>query len=199
MKNLTHLLLSIVSSICVCCSYQSNSDQDVRFEANASINDIPDDIKLTVLEEDFYIVFFSRNDNSYGWYKIFSRKGNFWEKIEVRENIIDEEQLRKDPDYYISRDIITRKLCRDEEAKLFLSKLKSYGLFELPEEKTLFRNCKDSKVTDMGYKYIFIVSGNKVRKLRYSGVYKCSHGERENLHKIEELFEKEWFENAKGR
>ena len=113
------------------------------------------------MQEDFYVVFFSRNDSNYGWYKLLSRKGNFWEKIEIRQNIIEEQQLREDPDYYISRDITTRKLCRDEEAKLFLSKLKSYGLFELPEEKVLFRNCEDSKVTDMGYKYILIVSGNK--------------------------------------
>lgn len=194
MKKFNQLLLSIVISICICCS--SNSKPEIKFEVNASTNDIPDDIRLTVMQEDFYVVFFSRNDSNYGWYKLLSRKGNFWEKIEIRQNIIDEQQLREDPDYYISRDITTRKLCRDEEAKLFLSKLKSYGLFELPEEKVLFRNCEDSKVTDMGYKYILIVSGNKVRKLEYSGIYKCSHGERDNLYKIEELFKNEWFENT---
>lgn len=130
---------------------------------------------------------------------MISRQGDRWEKIDIRETIIDEVQMKRDPGYYISRDIITTKLCHPEESKFFMDKLKALGVFELPEENVFFKNCRDSQITDLGYTYILIISGNKIRKLKYSGAYECSNGEWEKLLRIGELFEKEWFENEKGR
>lgn len=201
MKNFQFLILVLLLIGC------SNADsrkpkEDIypKFTANASINEIHESIKYTVSEYDFSVIFFMRDDSNHSWYKMFSKRVGYWEKIEIRQVMIDEDQLRKDPDYYISRDITTRKLCKPEEAESFLSKLKALNAFELPEESVLFKDCKDSGVTDLGSIYIEIVAGDKVRSLKYSGVYKCSSGkEWGRIYKIQELFEKEWFENEKGR
>lgn len=180
-------------------SRKAKEDIDPEFTVNAGVDDIGKSLQYVTSEYDFSVIFFERDDSNSGWYKMISRQGDRWEKIEIRETIMDEEQARRDPGYYISRDITARKLCHSEESKFFMDKLKALGVFELPEEKVFFKNCRDSQITDLGYIYIIIVSGNKVRKLRYSGVYECSNGECDRIYKIQELFEKEWFENAKGR
>ncbi|SKC78978.1 hypothetical protein [Ohtaekwangia koreensis] len=195
-KNLIIILLTLT-----CCSKTTEKDNyNPEFTANASIDEIHQSIRCVVSEYDFSVIFFLRNDSNHSWYKMFSRRIGYWEKIEIRQTIIDEDQLKKEPDYYISRDITTRKLCKPEEAESFLNKLKAFNVFELPEESVLFKDCKDSGVTDLGSTYIEIVAGNKVRTLTYSGAYDCADGnEKENIYKIQELFEKEWFENEKGR
>ncbi|SKC78985.1 hypothetical protein [Ohtaekwangia koreensis] len=164
-----------------CCSQQDN--EFPNFDKNGSINDIDRYVKDIVLEKDFSVVFCSRAEASYGWYKIFSKQGENWEKIEIRQWIFNEKQLRSDPEYYIARDITTRKLCKPEEAKSFLTKLISYRLFELPEEDELFEDCKNTGIADLGSTYIQIVAGEKVRNLKYSGMYKCEGNERESIRK----------------
>jgi hypothetical protein len=196
-KNIIIILLALV-----CCS-ENTSKKDAtlpEFVANTGIDEIHESIKYTVSEYDFSVIFFRRDDSNHSWYKMFSKRVGYWEKIEIRQVMIDEDQFKKDPDYYISRDITTRKLCRPEEAESFLNKLKALDVFELPEEDVLFKDCKDSGVADLASIYIEIVSGNKVRALKYSGVYECPNGtEWDRIYKIEELFEKEWIENEKGK
>lgn len=174
----------------------SHKNEDPEFVANTNLTDIDKSILYTVSECDFSVIFYLRDNSNHGWYKMFSRRLNYWEKIEIQQTILDKDQMRKDQDYYISRDITTRKLCKPEEAASFLNKLRAYKVFELPEEDVFFKNCRDSQITDLGYTYIIIVSGNEVRKLTYPGIYECSKGEWESLRKIEDLFEKEWFENT---
>lgn len=194
MKNIKILIaLIFIYSSC----NQPKIDSDVpRFDSNASIDEIDKSIQYIVSRYQFSVIFYERDNSNHGWYKMFVRQGTHWEKIEIREGILDEQQSREDPGYYISRDIITRKLCHSEESKFFVNKLKELGVFELPEEKAFFKNCRDTEITDLGYIYIVIVSGDKIRELKYSGSYECSNGEWENLRKIGELFEKEWFENT---
>lgn len=191
--------IAIVLLVLTCCS-KKISENDITlpdFTANADIDRIHGSIRYTVSEYDFSVIFFLRDDSNHGWYKMFSKRVGQWEKIEIRERVFDEQQFKKDPDYYISRDITTRKLCRPEEAEFFLNKLKALNLFELPEEEDLFKDCRNRGEMDFGYIYIQIVSGNKVRRLAYSDVYECPGGkEWESIHKIQELFEKEWFENT---
>jgi hypothetical protein len=196
MKSVYTLILLTI--ICICCKNndkrnKESSHWNSKFEGNASIDDIHKDVKEIAIESDFCVIFCIRDNINHGWYKIFSLKGDNWEKIDIQQNVMDEEQMRKEPGYYITRDITTKKLCKLEEANSFLSKLMSYGLFELPEEKMLFKKCKDSGITDIGSTYIDIVSENKVRSLKYSGAYECPDGQRKNIYKIQELFENEWF------
>lgn len=194
MKNYHFLILSILMSWS--CNSSKEDGENPNFDSNATIADIDRSIQYTVSRYQFSVTFFKRNDSNHGGYKMFARHGSHWEKIEIREGVFDELQIKKDPDYYISRDITTRKLCKPEEAESFLSKLKALNVFEQPEESVLFKDCKDSGVTDLGSTYIEIVAGDRVRTLKYSGVYECSNGEWENLYKIEKLFENEWFENT---
>jgi hypothetical protein len=147
------------------------------------------------------VIFFSPSEGENSLYKFFSYSAGSWEKIELCQGIIDEKQLRKDPDYPISRDILTRKLCRPEEAHFFLSKLKEYKLFDLPEEKVLRTTCKDSGVIDSETIYIHIISGDKVRYLEYYDVYdsreRCPEVKQwNNIVDIENLFKNEWMSDS---
>jgi len=202
-KNTNIYFTTLVNiSLLISCSevHSSKNDyNDPMFVTNARFNELDKAVQYIVSGYDFSIIFFTRAEANYGWYKILARKGVRWEKIEYREAIMDEQQMKVDPGFYISRDITTRKLCHSEEAKSFLGKLKASGLFELQEEKILFKDCKDSGVTDQGAVYIQIVSDKKVRELRYSEVYKCPGKEWDSIRKIENLFETDWFENSKGR
>jgi hypothetical protein len=193
-----HFFILLILSFSSCNSSKVDGENP-QFDSNATITDVDKNIQHIVSRYQFSVTFFKRDNSNHGWYKMFARHGSHWEKIEIREGIFDELQIKKDPDYYISRDITTRKLCKPEEADFFLTKLKAMHVFELPEESVLFKDCKDSGITDLGSTYIEIVAGDKVRTLKYSGVYECSSGEWENLHKIEQLFESEWFENEKCR
>ncbi len=47
-----------ILSLIVLLSCRESESLNIEFEANASINDIPDDIKSTVLAEDFCVAFF---------------------------------------------------------------------------------------------------------------------------------------------
>lgn len=148
-----------------------------------------------------FVYFFSPTEVGNELYKFFSYNQGSWEKIELRQGMIDEEQLKRDPDYYITRDILTRKLCRPEEAHIFLSKLKEYELFDLPEEKVLRTTCKDSGVIDSETIYIQIVSGDRVRYLEYYDVYdsreRCPDvKEWTNIINIKNLFETEWIPDS---
>ncbi|HEY9046528.1 MAG TPA: hypothetical protein VIN08_11560, partial [Ohtaekwangia sp.] len=91
------------------------------------------------------------------------------------------------------------KLCRPQEASSFIKELISSGLFELPDEKLLFKNCKESSKSFFSKVYIEIVSGEEVRMLSYSKRFKCYEKEWDAIQKIENLFETDWFENSKGR
>lgn len=170
------------------------------FKPNAEMRDIDKYVQKIAAENDFSVIFFSRSDRDHGWYKMFASKNNAWMKIEIKEDAIDSMEIRQDPDYCPTRDIITKKPCKPEEAQSFFFTLKRLKVFELPEEEILFKNCKDSSIPDLEDIYIQIISGQSVRNLRYSGSYICSNDkEWESIYRIKELFEKEWFENTKGR
>lgn len=188
------LLLMIL--ILICCSGHDNTIGNdafnIEFEGNASIDEINDELRYLVSEYDFCVIFYYRGDVDWDWYKLFAKRGNNWEKIEVKESIFDEERLRSDPDYYIARDITTKQLCKPEEANFFLAELKRYKLFELPEEDIIFRGCKNTQIADLGSTFIQMVSGSKVRSLRYSGIYQCEGNEWNDIRRIDQLFEDEW-------
>ena len=188
-------MIALVWLILIACSSYDNTDSnnfDIEFEGNASIDEIDGEIRYLVSKYDFCVIFFYRGDVDWGWYKIFAKQGSNWEKIEIRESIFNEERLRSDPDYYIARDITTKQLCKPEEADFFLAQLKRYKLFELPEEDILFRGCRNTQIADLGFTYIQMVSGSKVKTLSYSGMYECEGNEWNNIRGIDQLFEDEW-------
>lgn len=179
--------------------YQPTDRRFPVFKSNAEMQDVNEYVQKMAMENDFSITFFLRSDRDHGWYKMFASKNNAWMKIEIKEDAIDSIEIREDPDYCPTRDIITKKPCKSEEALSFFLKLKNTGVFELPEEEVLFKNCQDSGVPDLQYVFIQIISGQKVRILKYSGSYTCPDKEWKNIYEIKKLFETEWFENAKGR
>ncbi len=194
-------LLCLIIPIFACSCAKQKENVFPNFIANSSIDAIYKDLMPVVSDSEFCVIFFIPAEGGNALYNFFSYSQGSWEKIELRQGMIDREQQKKDPEYYISRDILTRKLCRPEEADIFLSKLKEYKLFDLPEEKALRTTCKDSGVIDSETIYILIVSGDRVRYLEYYDVYNSHERcpdvkEWNNIIKIEELFKKEWFENT---
>ena len=185
------------------CSQRTN-DNVPKFIRNANKSDIYKDVKGIVLEKDFSIVFFTRTHWSYGWYKIFALKRDNWEKIEILQNVIDTTELKKDKEYSALRDIVTRRMCRPEEAHSFLKKLIELHFFDIEEEGEILDKCKAILNNDVSPDpidgptfYLQIISGNKVRSLKFyyphSRLTKCpSMKEWKNLLDIEKLFETEW-------
>jgi len=200
MKKILFIILIIVTG-CV------NTDHDKKkfnFIPNSTSENLFSDYKDIVMRYDFSIIFFYHGDAGHSWYKVFALRDNQWEKIEIRKNIGDEEALKEDTTTYIFRDITTRKLCSQEEAQSFLSKLQSYGIFELPEEEVLRQNCTRSTRSDVSTTYIEMVSGDQVRALSFNEIYwsrkHCPNiKEWDRIIHIKDLFETEWFENSRGR
>lgn len=179
-----------------CCREEHKSNFH-DFSDNASEKDIYQDVRDIALKYDFSIIFFTRAQLSYNWYKIFSVKNNKWTKIEIRQNILDTARQKYDHEYFTSRDIVTRKGCRPEEANAFLSKLKKYNLFTLPEEEEIHEKCKPSGIYDVETIYIQIVSRCKVRSLKYYDTYGSARRcpdvkELAEILAVQQLFEEEW-------
>ncbi|SKC40769.1 hypothetical protein [Ohtaekwangia koreensis] len=198
-NSMNHIIFILFITL-VGCSQQTN-DKVPLFTPNSDNQKLNRDFKEIVLEKDFSVVFFTRADIDNNRYKIFALKGDQWEKIEINQNVIDMEEFQRDPDYCTVKDIVTKKRCRPEEADAFLSKLKNYGLFKLPEENIIRENCKDSGVIDAGKIYIHLVSGSRVRSLEYYDVFdsrnRCPDtDEWSNILKIEELFKNEWIPDS---
>jgi hypothetical protein len=193
MRNLSAFIILIMIS---CSKPDDKGRSYITFDTNATVEDIYPDIENIISKSELSIIFFRRGDTDSGWYKIFSKQGENWEKIEIQQWIFNEEQLRSEPEYYIARDITTRKLCKPEEAKSFLKKLISYRLFELPEEDKLFKDCENTRIADLGSIYIQIVAGERVRNLKYSGMYKCAGNEWESIRNIDHLFKDEWIDDS---
>lgn len=171
------------------------------FKANAKIDDLHGYVRKVAEENDFSIILSIPTEDDNGWYKIFASKFGRWYKVDIRESVFDIEELKRNPDYCSSRDVIIYKPCTSNEAGSFLSKLKSYGLFELPEESELRVECEGSGRTDMVTTYIDIVSGNEMRSLNYSEVYRSNKHcpdvkEWKNIIMIEDLFEDEWIPDS---
>jgi len=203
-KNINIYFTTLVNiSLLISCSevHSSKGDNntDPKFATNATLNELDKTVQYISSDYDFCVVFFQRDDSNEGWYKIFARKWDNWEKIEVRERVPDEQQMKSDPRHYILRDITTKKLCNPEEADAFMEKLKKLGLFELREEKVFFKNCNDCGIADLGSVHIEIISGDKVRSLKYSETYKCPGKEWDTIWSIAKIYETEWFENSRGR
>lgn len=125
MKNFQFLILVLLLIGCSNAdSRKPKEDIDPKFTANASINEIHESIKYTVSEYDFSVIFFMRDDSNHSWYKMFSKRVGYWEKIEIRQVMIDEDQLRKDPDYYI-QGYYNKKTMQTRRSRIFFKQVKS--------------------------------------------------------------------------
>lgn len=192
MKKVFIVLLTIIG-----CATEKPGSNYPDFDDNASQDDIYEDVLSIVHQYEFSIVFFNRADLSHSWYKVFAVVNNRWYKIEVRQNIVDSVDRREKPGYAIHRDITTTKPCSPEEANAFLSKLKGYHLFTLPEEDDILEECKPTGATDGGTIHVQLIDCCKVRSLTYyepwSLAGRCpAVKELQDIIKIDKLFEEEW-------
>jgi hypothetical protein len=188
-------IFGIILQLIFSCKQSRQSESIPFFEHNTKYEDVFSEVKDYIVNSEFSITYFYRADLSYGWYKIFGKNENNWEKIEIKKGVIS-----GDPSRLQIEDKITRPLCSPQEGESFLNNLIKNQLFTIPTEDQLLLKCNVPNFTEPSdgiTLYIQIVSKSKVRTLMYYDVQgkrnMCQNKDDwENIIKIEKLFEENW-------
>lgn len=165
----------------------------VSFSSNNEDLVLVDNIDELIKDNELSIVYFSRAQLDYGWYKIFTLENNSWFKIEVRPNssTLEGEKVTSIPDS------INKILCQEEEAQEFLNQLIKLNAFNLPSENSLISQCEVPEPIHSKTRYLIIKGYKKLRGSKYKNVgefiKKCPDVNAwQNIMDIEKLFTEKW-------
>jgi hypothetical protein len=197
-------LACTVMLLIYCCAAENKHDSCPDFRDNDDLESVWEPIQNIVRAKDFSVSY-SVGPSAMAtpesrMHRIFAFNGSNWEKIELRQGIIEVDSSMAEFSI-VEKDITIKKECDSARAKYFLNSLIELGLFELNEEITLVDRCASSMQSPIDSPTIFfyIVKGNDIRILSYRGLSQKVEGcpevsEWSSIHGIISLFENGWID-----
>ena len=204
------ILLGIMFLFLISCQNKEPVYKIPDFKPNSSMAEVWEPIRNIVSKKDVSIVCLTGGggglvQQSQFSHKAFCLKGNTWEKVEIKLGIVEVDTVFSNIDAdFISKEIVLKKECRQEESEKFLQELVKLGIFELPKEEELIKLCDNgmsggnSRISDAGNVTFYIIKGNKVRRLFYNApdfqMQECPDVTTwDKIIRIRNFFEKNWY------